>query len=72
MHATNISSNNLEYFEPENDVDFDFDVDSSYASLKDLDERADFYNDLLKRFRTKRPMLINHNDNTKKMIQKQK
>jgi hypothetical protein len=51
--------------------DSDLDVDSGYASLEDLDERADFYDDLLERFRAEGPTLANHGDNTKKMIEEQ-
>jgi hypothetical protein len=53
------------------DSDSDSDVDSAYASLEDPEETADFYDDLLERFRTDGPTLANHGDNTKKMIKEQ-
>jgi hypothetical protein len=50
----------------------DFDVDSGYGSLEeDPDERAEFYDDLLERFRAEGPTLANHGDNTKKITQEQ-
>jgi hypothetical protein len=66
-----IPSNISECLKLESDSDSDSDIDSGYASLEDPDETADFYDDLLERFREEGPTLANHGDNTKKMIQEQ-
>ena len=71
VRATDIPSDNSECLESEPDFDSDSDVDSGYASLEDPDETADFYDDLLERFRTDGPTLANHGDKTTKMIQEQ-
>ena len=71
VRATDIPSNISECLKLESDSDSDSDIDSGYASLEDPDERADFYDDLLERFREEGPTLANHGDNTKKMIQEQ-
>ena len=55
--------------ESEFNSDSDSKVDSNYSSLKeDPNIRADFYNELLERFRIEGPTLANHYDNTKKII----
>ncbi|KAJ4465564.1 hypothetical protein J3R30DRAFT_3413928 [Lentinula aciculospora] len=60
-------------FESESEAELEWepgsDIDSGYGSLED--DRVDFYDDLLEQFRTKGPVLSNHGDNTKKMIQEQ-
>jgi len=71
VRATDIPSNISECLKLESDSDSDSDIDSGYASLEDPDETADFYDDLLERFREEGPTLANHGDNTKKMIQEQ-
>ncbi len=52
-HTVDIPSENSECLE--SDFDSDSDIDSGYTSLEDPDERANFYNDLLERFRTEGP-----------------
>ncbi|RYO82759.1 hypothetical protein DL764_009563 [Monosporascus ibericus] len=50
----------------------DIDADSGYGSIEqDLDDTADFYDDLLAKFEIEGPTLADHGDNTKKMIQEQ-
>ena len=71
VYTVDIPSDNSECLESELDFDSDSDADSGYASVEDPDERADFYDDLLERFRAEGPTLANHGDNTKKMIQEQ-
>jgi len=52
----------------ESDSDSDSDHDSGYCSLdEDADERAEYYDDLLERFRKEGPSLANHGVNTTKM-----
>jgi len=71
VRAADIPSDISECLKLDSDPDSDSDVDSGYASLEDPDERADFYDDLLEKFRAEGPTLANHGDNTKKMIQEQ-
>ena len=70
LSSLNISSYNLESIsESKFDSDSDSKVDSGYSSLKeDPNTRADFYNELLERFRIEGPTLANYYDNTKKII----
>lgn len=52
----------------DSDSDSEDDDDSGYCSLDDdADGRAEYYDDLLERFRAEGPILANHGDNTKKM-----
>ena len=52
----------------DSDSDSEDDDDSGYCSLDDdADGRAEYYDDLLERFRKEGPVLANHGDNTKKM-----
>ena len=55
---------------PTSDSDSHF--DSGYGSHSDaVDESADFYDDLLERFRAEGPTLANHSKGTRKMTQEQ-
>jgi hypothetical protein len=73
LSSLNMSSYDSESTsESEFDSDSDSKVDSGYGSLEeDPNTRADFYDELLERFRVEGPTLANHCDNTKKMIQDQ-
>jgi len=62
--TTDVPYDILEFLksEPGCDSDSDSDVDSDYASLEDPNDTADFYDDLLDRFRTDVPTLATHGD----------
>ena len=50
------------------DSDSGSDDDSGYCSLgEDVDDRAEYYDDLLERFRREGPTVANHGENTKVM-----
>ena len=52
----------------ESNSDSESDDDSGYCSLdEDADERAEYYDDMLERFRKEGPTLANHGENTKRM-----
>jgi hypothetical protein len=57
---------------PESGSDLEGDLDSGYCSFSDAaDESADFYDDLLARFREEGPTLVNHSENTRNMTKEQ-
>lgn len=54
------------------DSNSDSDDDSGYCSLEeDTEEKAEYYDALLERFRTEGPTLANHGENTKRMEDEQ-
>lgn len=56
----------------ETESDYNSDVDSGYCSIEeDADDRAEYYDDLLQKFRIDGPTMANHSKNTKNIIQKQ-
>ncbi|KAK3943401.1 hypothetical protein QBC46DRAFT_420865 [Diplogelasinospora grovesii] len=69
--STDISSKDTDS-SSESDSDSDSEDDSGYCSLKeDADDKAEYYNELLERFRAEGPTLANHGKNTKKMEKEQ-
>lgn len=59
--------------DPSSDSDSDSDSDSGYCSLEeeDDDEKAEYYDQLIERFRREGPTLANHGKNTTKMEEEQ-
>ncbi|KAK3935512.1 hypothetical protein QBC46DRAFT_367527 [Diplogelasinospora grovesii] len=65
--STDVSSGDTE-----SSSDSDMDDDPGYCSLEeDADDKAEYYDDLLARFRAEGPTLANHGENTKKMEEEQ-
>ncbi|KAK3934110.1 hypothetical protein QBC46DRAFT_429032 [Diplogelasinospora grovesii] len=69
--SVDVSSDESDFSCP-SDSDCDSGFDSGYHSLdEDPDDKAEYYDELLKRFQTEGPTLANHGDNTKQMEQDQ-